>query len=51
MLIEKRKECHETLLEVCVYFITLEIHTHTHNRFTAGLEYVRVHPDQQVPER
>ena len=27
------------------------IHTHTHNRFTAGLEYVRVHPGQQVPER
>jgi len=26
--------------------------THTtHNRFTAGLEYVRVHPGQQVPER
>ena len=27
------------------------VHTHTHNRFTAGLEYVRVHPGQQVPER
>jgi len=28
------------------------INTHTtHNRFTAGLEYVRVHPGQQVPER
>jgi len=26
-------------------------YTHTHNRFTAGLEYVRVHPGQQVPER
>jgi len=26
-------------------------HTHTHNRFTDGLEYVRVHPVQQVPER
>ena len=24
---------------------------YTHNRFTAGLEYVRVHPGQQVPER
>jgi len=23
----------------------------TYNRFTAGLEYVRVHPGQQVPER
>ena len=23
----------------------------SHNRFTAGLEYVRVHPGQQVPER
>ena len=34
--------------------ILLEVnytHTHTHNRFTAGLEYVRVHPGQQVPER
>ena len=28
-----------------------QINTHTHNRFTAGLEYVRVHPGQQVPER
>jgi len=28
------------------------LNTHnTHNRFTAGLEYVRVHPGQQVPER
>ena len=26
-------------------------YTHTHNRFTAGLEYVRVHPGQQVPKR
>jgi len=26
-------------------------HTHTHNRFTARLEYVRVHPGEQVPER
>ena len=26
-------------------------YTHTHNRSTAGLEYVRVHPGQQVPER
>ena len=25
--------------------------THTHNRFTARLEYVRVHPGEQVPER
>jgi len=29
----------------------VEMHTHTHNRFTAGLEYVRVHPGQQVPEK
>ena len=28
-----------------------EKYEHTHNRFTAGLEYVRVHPGQQVPER
>ena len=32
-------------------FRVLSTHTHTHNRFTAGLEYVRVHPGQQVPER
>jgi len=25
--------------------------THTHNRFTALLEYVRDHPGEQVPER
>jgi len=31
-------------------FGTSEI-THTHNHFTAGLEYVRVLPGQQVPER
>ena len=27
------------------------IHTHTHNHFTALLEYVRDHPGEQVPER
>jgi len=27
------------------------LHTHTHNRFTALLEYVRDHPGEQVPER
>jgi len=26
-------------------------YTHTHNRFTALLEYVRDHPGEQVPER
>jgi len=26
-------------------------HTHTHNHFTALLEYVRDHPGEQVPER
>jgi len=26
-------------------------HTHTHNRFTAHLEFVRDHPGEQVPER
>jgi len=26
-------------------------HTHTHNRFTALLEYVQDHPGKQVPER
>jgi len=47
---------------VCAYFWTQKLrdtslhcremdNTHTHNRFTAGLEYVRVHPGQQVPER
>jgi len=25
--------------------------THTHNRFTALLEFVRDHPGEQVPER
>jgi len=42
-------------LQVCsvnaVRLLSVVIHTHTHNRFTAGLEYVRVHPGQQVPER
>jgi len=31
--------------------VRFDIDTHTHNRFTAGLEYVRVHLGQQVPER
>jgi len=26
-------------------------HTHTHNRYTALLEFVRDHPGEQVPER
>jgi len=34
-----------------VSLVNASLHTHTHNRFTAGLEYVRVHPGQQVPER
>ena len=25
--------------------------THIHNRFTARLEYVRVHPGEKVPEK
>jgi len=29
----------------------MEKHTHTHNRFTALLEYVQDHPGEQVPER
>jgi len=33
------------------HMTSLNFGTHTHNRFTAGLEYVRVHPGQQVPER
>jgi len=37
-----------TFLQFVTYYIC---YTHTHNRFTAGLEYVRVHPGQQVPER
>jgi len=28
-----------------------ETHTHTHNRFTAHLEFVWDHPGEQVPER
>jgi len=31
-----------------VYYVLT--HT-THDRFTAGLEYIRVHPGEQVPER
>jgi len=30
---------------------TITTHTHTHNRFTALLEYVWDQPDEQVPER
>jgi len=29
----------------------MHTHTHTHNRFTALLEYVWDHPGEQVPER
>jgi len=29
----------------------VQLRTHTHNRFTARLEYVRDHPGEQVPER
>ena len=29
----------------------VQLHTHTHNRFTALLEYVRDHPGEQVSER
>jgi len=32
-------------------FVHCCTHTHTRNRFTARLEYVRVHPGEQVPER
>jgi len=40
------------LYQNCASFAMLMLNnTHTHNRFTAGLEYVRVHPGQQVPER
>jgi len=28
-----------------------DTHTHTHNPFTALLEFVRDHPGEQVPER
>ena len=38
---EKAEKITETLLEIL----------HTHNRFTALLEYVRDHPGEQVPER
>ena len=40
-------------MKLLLYFAVVyeHTHTHTHNRFTAGLEYVRVHPGQQVPER
>jgi len=39
-------------LTVPVYVVLhKQLHTHTHNRFTAFLEYVRDHPGKQVPER
>jgi len=31
-------------------FLVSFTHTHTHNRFTALLEFVRDHPGEQVPE-
>jgi len=44
------------ILDICSIDVieilnSVTAHTHTHNRFTAGLEYVRLHPGQQVPER
>jgi len=45
---------------ICVIFLSLTdskelfpciTHTHTHNCFTALLEYVRDNPGEQVPER
>jgi len=39
------------LLYINVCTQTDKTEKHTHNRFTAGLEYVRVNPGQQVPER
>jgi len=34
-----------------IFLFTQIVATHTHNRFTARLEYVRVHPGEQVSER
>jgi len=38
-------ELHDKLVKIT------DTHTHTHNCFTALLEYVRDHLDEQVPER
>jgi len=38
---------HFSSLNISQFFLE----THTHNRFTALLEYVRDHPGEQVPER
>ena len=35
----------------CSVMIASAGKSHTHNRFTALLEYVRDHPGEQVPER
>jgi len=46
VMINGERQAVRWLCDVC----SRGTHT-THNRFTAGLEYVRVHPGQQVPER
>jgi len=42
---------HCGLLDFIVLLCLAGKNTHTHNRFTALLEYVRDHPGEQVPER
>jgi len=39
------------LMPYNTYYLTSSPHTHTHNRFTALLEFVWDYPGEQVPER
>ena len=48
---KKQKECASDLNNPNQQNEIFQIATHTHNRFTALLEYVRDHPGEQVPER
>jgi len=41
----------EKFLNFCAGVFQVQKTTHTHNRFTALLEFVRDHPGEQVPER
>ena len=43
--------CNEMISDNVHHFVHTHTHTDIHNRFTALQEYVRDHPDKQVPER
>jgi len=34
-----------------VFMVLLQAHTHTHNRFTALLDFVQNYPGEPAPER